>query len=90
MCRSIHTLFNLDPPATDDEIRAASRQYVRKLGGSPATAKANEATVERAIDEIAAATARLLAQLDTRAPARSREDLAAKARQRSIARFGGR
>lgn len=82
MCRNIRTLHNFDPPATDEEIRAASLQYVRKISGSPRPSQANAAAFERATEEIAAATARLLEELVTSAPKRTREAEAAKARRR--------
>lgn len=81
-------LFNFDPPVTDDEIRAASLQYVRKISGFQKPSKANEAAFARAVDEVAAASARLLAELETSGPARNREEEAAKARARGLARFG--
>lgn len=87
MCRSIKTLHNFDPPATDDEARAAALQYVRKLSGSRTPSKVNEAAFEKAVDEIAAATRELLDSLITTAPPRNREDEAEKARQRSARRF---
>ncbi|HKF48210.1 MAG TPA: DUF2277 domain-containing protein [Terracidiphilus sp.] len=88
MCRNIKLLFNFDPPVTDDEIRAASLQYVRKISGFQKPSKANEAAFARAVDEVAAASARLLAELETSGPARNREEEAAKARARGLARFG--
>jgi hypothetical protein len=88
MCRNIKTLFNFDPPATPDEIRAASLQFVRKLSGFNAPSKANEAAFSRAIDEVYEAAHRLLAELETNAPPRDREVEAAKARLRSAERFG--
>ena len=87
MCRSIKTLHNFDPPATNDEVREAALQYVRKLSGSRMPSKANEAAFERAIDEIAATTRELLDSLITSAPPRNREEEAEKARQRSARRF---
>jgi hypothetical protein len=89
MCRNIKMLFNFDPPVTDDEIRAASLQYVRKVSGLNKPSKANEAAFLAAVDEIAAVSARLLASLETNAPARSREEEVAKAKARNAARFGG-
>jgi hypothetical protein len=86
MCRSILTLFNFEPPATDDEIRAAALQYVRKLSGFRQPSKANQAAFDAAVEEVAAATARLLDSLETRAPARDRETERAKARARAQAR----
>ena len=88
MCRSIKTLHNFDPPATDEEIRAAALQYVRKLSGSRKPSKANEAAFEKAVDEIAAATQTLLGSLSSTTPPRNREEEAEKARQRSAKRFG--
>ncbi len=87
MCRNIRTLFNFDPPATDDEIRAASLQFVRKLSGFNAPSQANAAAFARAIDEVTAAATRLLASLETNAPPKDREVEAMKARERSKARF---
>ena len=81
-------LFNFDPPVTDDEIRAASLQYVRKISGFQKPSKANDAAFARAVDEVAAASARLLEGLETSGPARNREEEAAKARARGLARFG--
>jgi hypothetical protein len=88
MCRNIRTLHNFEPPATDEEIRAAALQYVRKISGSAKPSKANEETFARAVDEIAAASHRLLASLVTVAPPRDREQEAARARARAAARFG--
>ncbi|VTY38901.1 Uncharacterised protein [Xylophilus ampelinus] len=88
MCRSIKTLFNFEPPATGQEIRAASLQFVRKLSGFSVPSKANEAAFEQAVDEVTAVASRLIAALVTTAEPRNREDEAAKARARSIARFG--
>jgi hypothetical protein len=87
MCRSIRTLYNFDPPATDAEIRAASLQFVRKLSGFHAPSQANAAAFDRAVDEVAAAARRLLDSLVTTAPAKDRAAEAAKARSRSAARF---
>ncbi len=87
MCRNIKMLFNFDPPATPDEIRGAALQFVRKISGFNKPSKANEAAFAQAIDEIAAASARLLAHLETTTSPRNREDEAAKARARSLARF---
>jgi hypothetical protein len=87
MCRNIKILFNFDPPVTPAEIRAASLQYVRKVTGFNKPSKANEPAFTAAIDEIAAASARLLASLETTSPKRSREEEAAKARARGVARF---
>ena len=88
MCRNIKMLFNFDPPVTDDEIRAASLQFVRKISGFQKPSKANEAAFAQAVDEVAAVSARLLAALETNAPARNREEEAAKARARGAVRFG--
>jgi hypothetical protein len=88
MCRSIKTLFNFEPPATHDEIRAASLQFVRKLSGYNAPSKGNEAAFNAAIDEVYEAAHRLLHALETQASPRDREIEAAKARQRSAERFG--
>ena len=90
MCRNIRILFNFDPPVTDDEIRAASLQFVRKISGFNKPSKANEAAFLAAIDEVAAASARLLQSLETTAPARTREEEAAKAKARGAQRFQGR
>ncbi len=89
MCRNIKTLFNFDPPASEDEIRAASLQFVRKLSGSTKPAKANAAAFERAVDEIAVVARELLDSLVTTAPPKYREIEAAKARARSARRFAG-
>jgi len=87
MCRNIKPLFNFDPPVTEDEIRAASLQFVRKISGFTKPSKANDAAFATAIDEVASASARLLAALETTSPARSREEEAAKARLRNEQRF---
>lgn len=87
MCRNIKMLFNFEPPVTENEIRAAALQYVRKISGFSKPSKANEAAFASAVDEVAAASARLLASLETAAPHRNREEEAAKARQRSQVRF---
>ena len=87
MCRSIKTLFNFQPPVTDDEIRAASLQFVRKLSGFHKPSKANEAAFALAVDEVAAVSKKLLASLETSAPPRNREEEAAKARERAAQRF---
>ncbi len=81
-------LFNFEPPVTDEEVRAASLQFVRKVSGFHRPSKPNEAVFAAAVDEIAAATRRLLGALETHAPARNREEEAAKARARAAARFG--
>jgi len=88
MCRNIKTLFNFEPPATQEEIRAASLQFVRKLSGYNSPSKANEAAFNRAIDEVYEAAHRLLNNLETQAPPRDRETEAQKARERSTQRFG--
>jgi hypothetical protein len=88
MCRNIKMLFNFDPPVTEDEIRAASLQYVRKISGFNKPSKANEAAFLAAVEEVANASALLLHALETHAPTRSREEEAAKAKARSAARFG--
>jgi hypothetical protein len=87
MCRNIKMLFNFDPPVTEDEIRAASIQFVRKISGFNKPSKANESAFNLAIDEIAGVSARLLASLETNAPARTREEEAARAKARNAARF---
>jgi len=87
MCRNIRTLHNFDPPATDEEIEAAALQYVRKLAGTTRLSKANEAAFAHAVDEVAAASRRLLASLVSAAPPRDREVEAAKARARAAARY---
>lgn len=89
MCRNIKLLFNFDPPVTDAEIRAASLQFVRKISGFNEPSKANEPAFMAAIDEIAAASARLLGSLETAAPARDREEEVAKARLRNAQIFPG-
>lgn len=88
MCRNIKMLFNFDPPVTEEEIRAAALQYVRKVSGFVKPSKANETAFARAVDEVAGASARLLGNLETTAPKRSREEEAARAKARSLARFG--
>jgi hypothetical protein len=90
MCRSIRTLFNFAPPATDEEIRAASLQFVRKLSGMNAPSKANEETFRRAVDDVTAAARTLIGSLVTSAEPRNREYEAIKARERSLVRFGPR
>ena len=87
MCRSIKTLFNFEPPVTDEEIRAASLQFVRKVSGFNKPSKANEAVFVAAIDQIAAVSRNLLSALETTAPPRTREAEAAKARARAAQRF---
>lgn len=88
MCRNIKPLFNFDPPVTDDEVRAASLQFVRKISGFSKPSKTNEAAFLRAVDEVAAVSTRLLRSLDTEAPPKNREEEAAKARARAAVRFG--
>ncbi|HLH36991.1 MAG TPA: DUF2277 domain-containing protein [Alloacidobacterium sp.] len=87
MCRNIKNLFNFDPPVTDEEIRNASLQFVRKISGFNKPSKANEAAFYAAIDEVAAASARLLRSLETTMPPKNREEEAAKAKARSAERF---
>jgi hypothetical protein len=87
MCRNIKTLFNFEPPVTDEEIRAASLQFVRKVSGFNKPSKANEAAFLAAIDEIATVSRNLLSSLETATPPRSREEEAAKARARAAQRF---
>ena len=89
MCRSIKTLYNFAPPATDEEIRAASLQYVRKVTGFNKPSKTNEAAFYSAVEVIARISERLLASLETTAPPKDREEEAAKAKARSALRFGG-
>ena len=88
MCRNIKLLFNFEPPVTDDEVRAASLQFVRKITGFNKPSKANEAAFQAAIDEVANASMRLLRSLETSAPAKNREEEAARAKVRAAARFG--
>jgi hypothetical protein len=88
MCRNIRTLYNFEPPATQDEVRASALQYVRKVSGSTRPSKANEEPFDRAVDEVAATTRRLLDALVTSAPPRDREVEAEKARARAKARYG--
>ena len=88
MCRNIRTLFNFEPPVTEEEIRAASLQFVRKLSGFNKPSKTNEEAFDLAIGEIAEIATRLLHSLETSAPPRNREELAAKARVRNLRRFG--
>ena len=87
MCRNIKTLFNFEPPVTEDEIRAASLQFVRKVTGFNKPSKVNEVAFQHAVDEIAAASSRLLVSLQTNAPPKDREEEAAKARERALERF---
>ena len=88
MCRNIKTLFNFDPPATDEEIRAASLQFVRKLSGFTAPSRANEAAFDLAVDEVSAVARRLIDSLTTTAEPKDREAEAARARERNAQRFG--
>ncbi|MES1204457.1 MAG: DUF2277 domain-containing protein [Pseudomonadota bacterium] len=88
MCRSIKTLFNFDPPATDDEVRAASLQFVRKLSGFTHPSKANEAMFDRSVEDVFQVARRMVHSLTTNAPARNRDDEAAKAKVRARQRFG--
>ena len=88
MCRNIKTLFNFDPPVTEEEVRAASLQFVRKITGFNKPSKANEDAFLAAIDEVAAVSTRLLRSLETIAPPKNREEEAAKARARALERFG--
>lgn len=87
MCRNIRPLFNFDPPTTEEEIRAAALQFVRKVSGFSRPSQANAVPFERAVEEIAAASRRLLGSLSTQAPRKQREVEAAKARERSARRF---
>ena len=87
MCRNIHTLFNFEPPATEDEVRGAAVQYARKVSGFTKPSQANEQAFEQAVDEVAAATARLLDALVTNAPPKDREVEAARRRERGQKRF---
>ncbi|HEY1423526.1 MAG TPA: DUF2277 domain-containing protein [Candidatus Acidoferrum sp.] len=88
MCRNIKTLFNFEPPVTDDEVRAASLQFVRKISGFNKPSKANESVWLAAVDEVTAVSARLLRAMETNAEPRNREDEAEKAKARAAARFG--
>ena len=90
MCRNIRTLFNFDPPATDEEIRAASIQFVRKLSGFTKPSHANQAAFDEAIDEVSAVARRLIDSLVTTAAPRDREEWAARARARAAERYGPR
>jgi len=90
MCRNIHTLFNFEPPATEDEVRAASLQYVRKISGFAKPSQANEAAFARAVDEVAEASRRLLDSLVTNAAPKDREVEAARARERAAVRYAAR
>jgi len=88
MCRNIRTLFNFDPPVTNDEIRAASLQFVRKISGFTKPSKANEPAFLKAVDDVAEVSARLLQSLETSAAPKNREEEAAKAKARAAQRFG--
>lgn len=88
MCRNIRPLFNFDPPATDDEVRAASVQFIRKISGFTAPSKANQEVFARAIDECFEVARRLVDELETQAPPKNREEEAAKARARAAERYG--
>ena len=88
MCRNIKTLFNFDPPVTEEEVRAASLQFVRKITGFNKPSKANEDAFHAAVEEVAGISARLLRSLETTAPPKNREEEAAKARARAQERFG--
>jgi len=87
MCRNIHTLFNFEPPATEDELHDPPLQYVRKVSGFTKPSQANEAAFERAVEEVAQATGRLIAELVTNAPPKDREVEAARKRERAAKRF---
>lgn len=88
MCRNIKPLFNFEPPATVDEVRASSLQFVRKLSGFTKPSKANEAAFNDAVDEVTAVARKLIASLVTTAPPRDRDEVAAKARERAVVRYG--
>lgn len=88
MCRNIKILFNFDPPVTEEEVRAASLQFVRKISGFNKPSKTNEAAFQAAVNQVAEVASRLLHSLETSAPPRSREEEAAKAKARAQARFG--
>jgi hypothetical protein len=88
MCRNIKTLFNFDPPVTEDEVKAASIQFVRKISGFTKPSKANEAAFSAAVEEIAEISSRLLHAMETTAPPKNREEEAAKAKARAAERFG--
>ena len=88
MCRNIRTLFNFDPPVTDEEVRAASLQFVRKISGFNKPSKANESAFLAAVDDIAGISTRLLVSLETNAPPKNREEEAQKAKARAAERFG--
>ena len=88
MCRNIKTLFNFEPPATRDEVRAASLQFVRKISGFNSPSRANQDAFDKAVDSVASAATELLDSLTTQAPPRDRDIEAAKARERAVKRFG--
>ena len=88
MCRNIKPLFNFEPPATDEEIRASALQFVRKLSGFRTPSRANQEAFDHAVEEVTEAAARLLGSLETHAPKRDRDEEAAKARARAAKRFG--
>jgi hypothetical protein len=88
MCRNIRTLFNFDPPATEDEVRAASLQFVRKISGFNTPSRANEAAFSAAVDDIAGVAGRLLASLESAAAPKNRQEEAARAKARAVQRFG--
>jgi hypothetical protein len=88
MCRNIRPLFNFDPPVTPEEVRAASLQFVRKISGFTKPSKTNEAAFDKAVHEIAEVSARLIQALETTAPPKNREEVAAKAKARAAERFG--
>ena len=88
MCRNIKTLFNFDPPVSSEEVRAASLQFVRKISGFNKPSQANEAAFLKAVDEVAAVSARLIQSLETNAPPKNREEEATRAKARAAARFG--
>jgi hypothetical protein len=88
MCRNIKTLFNFDPPVTDEEVRAASLQFVRKISGFTKPSKANEGAFLAAVEEVAGVSSRLLRSLETNAPPKNREEEAARAKARAAERFG--
>lgn len=90
MCRNIRVLFNFQPPATDDEVRAAALQFVRKISGFTKPSKANEASFQAAVEEVTMVSRRLLYSLETIAPPKNREEEAAKAKARAQARYGDR
>jgi hypothetical protein len=89
MCRNIKPLFNFEPPATEDEVRASALQFVRKVSGYTKPSKVNEAAFDRAVDEVTAAARRLIASLVTTSAPRDREEVAARARDRASVRYGG-